>query len=163
MVLASNLTEDIVNFYDYILIDCPPNLGTITLNGIYISDYYLIPVIPDILSTYGIDQIIDRINKCALDIKRLNRRFNIKPLGMLITKYRVQDEMHRTILKYLIEKGQNGALPKVFNNKIKETSRVSRIADLNTSYINLKQKYGYDNEIYDSLKNIAKEFIDRAI
>jgi chromosome partitioning protein len=40
--------------YDVVLIDCPPNLGIVTQNGLNISDYYLIPSIPDHLSTYGI-------------------------------------------------------------------------------------------------------------
>ncbi len=51
--------------YDYILIDCPPNLGIITLNGIRIANGYIIPTIPDILSTYGIPQIINRVNEFA--------------------------------------------------------------------------------------------------
>lgn len=66
-VLASYLTQEIVDKYDFILIDCPPNLGAITLNGIFLSDYYLIPVVADILSTYGIPQINDRISKVAKD------------------------------------------------------------------------------------------------
>src|ERR1043165_3435209 len=47
--------------YDYVLVDCPPSLGLVTLNGLRISDYYLIPTIPDFLSTYGIPQIIKRV------------------------------------------------------------------------------------------------------
>ena len=47
--------------YDIVLVDCPPNLGIITLNGLRISHGYIIPTIPDILSTYGIPQIVKRV------------------------------------------------------------------------------------------------------
>ena len=53
--------------YDYILIDCPPNLGVITSKGLKVSDVYIIPTIPDILSTYGIPQII---SSCLLYTSR---------------------------------------------------------------------------------------------
>lgn len=163
MILASNLTEDIVNYYDYILIDCPPNLGTITLNGIYLSDYYLVPVIPDILSTYGIHQIIDRIKKCTLDIKKINRSFNIQPLGIIITKYRVQNPMHNKKSEYLKKQGNDNELPKVFEHRIKEASKIAQAADLSIEYSNLKQKHGYDTEIYNSLKGLAEEFISKSL
>ena len=76
--------------YDYILIDCPPNLGVITRNGLKVSDVYIIPTIPDILSTYGIPQIISRVKKYSKELER-----DIKPLGIVITKYREQSPVHR--------------------------------------------------------------------
>ena len=55
--------NNIKDNYDYILIDCPPNMGLITLNGLRIANGYIIPTIPDVLSTYGIPQIITRVDK----------------------------------------------------------------------------------------------------
>lgn len=166
-VLANYLDDTIIDEYDYILIDCPPNLGVITLNGIYLSDYYLIPVIADILSTYGIPQIIDRINTVAKNIKTVNRGYNIQPLGIIITKYRLQSRMHRETRADLIARSNlpctdKGYVPQVFENYIKETTRVSEATDIDVKISTLKQKYAYD-EVYSEFKNIAKEFISKVI
>jgi ATPases involved in chromosome partitioning len=59
--VVGNAISSIVHNYDYIIIDCPPNLGAITLNGISISNYYIVPTVPDILSKIGISLILNRI------------------------------------------------------------------------------------------------------
>lgn len=76
---------NVVDQYDVVLIDCPPNLGLVTKNGLAISDGYLIPTIPDHLSTYGIPQIVQTV-------ANLNQKFgtNVQPLGILFTMYRCQ-------------------------------------------------------------------------
>ena len=49
--------------YDYILIDCPPNLYLMTQNALTASDYYVITAIPDHLSTIGLSILIDKAKK----------------------------------------------------------------------------------------------------
>lgn len=165
-VLAAYLTQEIIDRYDYVLIDCPPNLGAITLNGIFLSDYYLIPVVADILSTYGIPQINDRISKVAENIKSINRSYNIKPLGIVITKYRIQSRMHRETRSDLISRSKlpvtdKRYVPDVFEDYVKETTRVSEATDIDTDISTLKQKYGYNQEIYEAYLGITNEFISR--
>src|SRR5262249_46858045 len=58
-------TRPLLEEYDFVLIDCPPNLGIITLNGLRIASGYVITTIPDVLSTYRIPQIISRIKTFA--------------------------------------------------------------------------------------------------
>lgn len=76
--------------YDHVLIDCPPNLGFITQNGLEVSDHYLIPTIPDRLSTYGIGQIAGRI----AEIRRA-RALPIRCLGVVVTKFQSSSAQHR--------------------------------------------------------------------
>ncbi|MFC4427802.1 ParA family protein [Deinococcus navajonensis] len=76
--------------YDYVLIDCPPNLGFVTQNGLEVSDHYLVPTIPDRLSTYGIAQIAGRI--AALQRARALR---LTCLGVIVTKYQSSSAQHQ--------------------------------------------------------------------
>lgn len=49
--------------YDFIFIDCPPNLNFITQNALYASDYYLIPTSLETLSSYGLSSIKRKVNE----------------------------------------------------------------------------------------------------
>ena len=134
--------------YDYILIDCPPNMGLITLNGLRISDGYIIPTIPDILSTYGIDQIINRISKYSRNLYR-----NIICLGIVFTKFREQSGLHRNTVSQLkkLKKAD------VFNTIFKENSKIAEAAEFQ-SFSTLKQKWGYDGQ-YDLFNQFTKEVL----
>jgi chromosome partitioning protein len=60
-----HILEPLQGEYDFIFIDCPPNLGYTTLNALYASEYCLIPTGLDHLSSYGIASLlkeIDRLN-----------------------------------------------------------------------------------------------------
>ncbi len=60
--ILTKYISDIVSLYDYVLIDCPPNLGVVSVNALSLSTHYLIPVIPNRLSTWGIPGILNRIH-----------------------------------------------------------------------------------------------------
>ncbi len=47
--------------YDYVLIDCPPNLYLMTQNALIASDYYIVTAIPDHLSTIGLNILINKV------------------------------------------------------------------------------------------------------
>ena len=165
-VLANYLTQQIIDKYDYILIDCPPNLGAITLNGIFLSDYYLIPVVADILSTYGIPQITDRINKVAVNIKSINRAYDIKPLGIVITKFRKQSRMHRETKEDLISrsklaKNDKRYVPPVFEAHVKETNNISEATDFDRPISTIRQKYGNNSDVLEAYESITNEFVRR--
>ena len=67
--------------YDYILIDCMPSLGMVTINALVAADYVLIPVEAAYLPTKGLQQLIKTIGKVH---RRLNPSLEI--LGILLTK-----------------------------------------------------------------------------
>ena len=139
----------LIENYDYVLIDCPPNLGIVTLNGLRMSDGYIIPTIPDVLSTYGIPQILKRVGDFsrALDA-------DIVPLGIAVTKYRQVSVVHTRTVQDLIRR----STPEVFRSYIPEANDIAASAEY-AAVSTLRQKYGAN--FYDPLKNLTTEFLDR--
>ncbi|KRA41606.1 AAA family ATPase [Pseudoxanthomonas sp. Root630] len=64
--VIKNVIDSVASEYDYVLIDCPPNVNLVTQNAFFASDYYVVPAIPDFLSTVGISLIntyMDQFNQ----------------------------------------------------------------------------------------------------
>ncbi len=137
-VLAEALVNHLAH-YDIVLIDCPPNLGLITQNGLIISQHYLIPVIPDILSTYGIPQIVSRISRLSD-----STGIRINPLGVVANKFRKQNIHHSNQINLLKLRESEGGYRRFFNTIIPETARAAAAMDYTVKCMNLHQKYGYE-------------------
>lgn len=136
--------------YDFVLIDCPPSLGLVTLNGLRVSDYYVIPTIPDFLSTYGIPQIINRIHEFSEAVGH-----PIEPLGILATKYRAQSSVHNQQLKVL----QAGRDAPLFKTVVPENSEIAGAAEYR-QVSTLRQKWGYRGQ-FDVYRALTQEILDR--
>jgi len=95
--VLGNVIEPIKEQYDYIIIDCPPNLGAITLNGINISHNYIIPTVPDILSKIGITLIQNRIE----NFKKRKKTCQIKLAGIVFTKIDNRTNLHKSTMHEL--------------------------------------------------------------
>lgn len=95
--VVGNAISEISSDYSYIIIDCPPNLGAITLNGINISDYYVVPTVPDILSKIGISLILNRIN----NFKKKKKTCEIKLGGVIFTKIDYRTNLHKSTMDEL--------------------------------------------------------------
>lgn len=143
--------QPIMNEYDYIIIDCPPNLGVITLNGLRIANGYIIPTIPDVLSTYGIPQIINRVNDFAWEIGS-----SIETLGIVITKFRENSNVHNTNLTRL--KSEIDA--PLFSAIFKDNNQMASAADFTMEYATFRQKWGYGGQ-FESFYSLAKEVVEK--
>lgn len=79
--------EKVKNAYDYIIIDCAPNLYFLTKNCILASDYYVVPMIPDYLSTAGFNLLVKEIYDFSQGMKR-TKPSPIKLKAVMFTKHR---------------------------------------------------------------------------
>lgn len=88
--------------FDYIFLDCPPNLGPFVLNALVAAQEVIIPVKTDYLSFRGLELILDSISHVKAS-KRLNPDFRVK--GVIATMYRRQTKDHKDILGLLENTG----------------------------------------------------------
>jgi chromosome partitioning protein len=145
--------SDYLPFYDHVLIDCPPSLGVVTLNGLAISDSYLIPVVPDILSVLGIPPILDRVEHFAQCTRR-----NIRALGIVISKIRSYTLLHTEVVHRLRDDFMGRRFPLVFDAMIPESTRIAEAADVMAPVNTLQQKYGNGGP-YDQLSSLSREYL----
>lgn len=80
--ILSQVLREVVNKYDYILIDCSPSLGLITVNSLVAADSVIIPVQCEYFALEGISKLL---NTVKLVKTRLNPRLEIE--GFLMTMY----------------------------------------------------------------------------
>jgi chromosome partitioning protein len=94
--LFSRKLAKVIEDYDYILCDCPPNLQTATQNALYASDFFLVPMQPDFLSSVGLSLLLDR-----LDYLKEELEFKIRCLGVVFTRVRGHVNFHQETMKRL--------------------------------------------------------------
>lgn len=140
----------LIEQYDYVLIDCPPNLGIVTLNGLRISQFYIIPTIPDILSTYGIPQITKTVNDFSETIAE-----PIDPLGIVISKYQAGMTLHDRVIKDLRRYSKDA---RVFETQIPHKQQIAETVEFDhpDKFSTLRQKWGYAGQ-FEQYLNLTKE------
>jgi chromosome partitioning protein len=109
--ILRELFEPIKEEYDFIIIDCPPSLGLLTLNALTSSDYVIIPLQTEFLALQGLAKIKQVIDKVRF---RLNKKLQIG--GVIATMYDARKVLNRDVVD-TIRKYFGG---KVFNTLIRD-------------------------------------------
>ena len=138
--------DQVKDKFDYILIDCPPSLGLITLNSFTASDSVLIPIQCEYFALEGLGQLLNTIN---LVKKHLNKDLEVE--GALLTMYDIRTNLSNQVVKEV--KKYFG--DKVYKNVIPRNVRLSEAPS-----------YGMPITLYDpkskgakSYEKFAKEFL----
>lgn len=142
--------RDILPGYDFVLIDTHPDIDEILHAALYITDYYLMPVIPDAVSSYGIKTMYTEISQFSNECRR-----DIKQLGVLISMYR-EINVHRTYLQII--SGIPGV--KLFETKVPLRASVTQSLEYESQVNTLKQKYGAA-QVDDVYGTLTEEVLER--
>jgi chromosome partitioning protein len=80
--------------YDYIIIDSPPSLGLLTINGLVASDEIIIPVQAEYYALEGLSQLLETVN-----LVRENLQPELKVMGALLTMYDRRNRLARQVVR----------------------------------------------------------------
>jgi len=138
--------------YDFVIIDCPPSLGLLTLNALTSSDYVYIPLQTEFLALQGLAKIKQVIDKVKF---RLNKKLEIG--GVIATMYDHRKVLNRdvvdTIKKYFGKK--------VFNTLIRDNVALAEspaqrqdIFDYNRKSSGAKDYLALCNEILERTSTV---------
>ncbi len=107
--------------YDYILIDCMPSLGMLTVNALAAADRVLVPVQAQYLSAKGLEQLLQTVSRVR---RQINPRLKID--GILLTMVNSRTHFSREISGLL--RGAYGKNIRVFDTEIPHSVRAAEIS-----------------------------------
>ncbi|MBO4926686.1 MAG: ParA family protein [Clostridiales bacterium] len=108
--------EPVLDKYDYIIIDCPPSLGLLTINALAACEGVIVPIQGEYYALEGLTQLIDTINMIK---KKLNPSIGI--LGVVITMH----DRRTQLTKQVVEEVQKYFGDKVFKTFIPRNVRLA--------------------------------------
>lgn len=114
--LMRNAFLEIRNDFDYILIDCPPSLGLLTINGLVTADDVIIPVQSEYYALEGLGQLLETIQ---LVQKNLNKELRI--MGAVVTMHDRRTKLSAQVLKEMTRHFPN----KIFDSVIPRNVKLS--------------------------------------
>ena len=149
--ILKQFLEPVKAKYDYVLLDCMPSLGMLTVNALAAADAALVPVQANYLSAKGLEQLLQTINKVK---RQINPKLRIE--GILLTMVDGRTNYGREISS-LIRDTYGGHI-KIFNSEIPRSVRAAEISAEGKS-IFLHDPKGKVAEAY---QNLTKEVMTNA-
>ena len=139
--------DQVKDYFDYIIIDCPPSLGLLTINALSAADSTLIPVQCEYYALEGLTQLLNTIRIVQ---RRLNRNLSIEGvlLTMLDRRTRLGLDVINEVKLYFKEK--------VFNTIIPRLVRLSEAPSFGKSIIAYDQKSTAAQFYLDLAKEVVK-------
>lgn len=146
--LLSDVLEPLRPNYDFIIVDCAPNIGFTTITALCAADGVIIPLTAEYLAFQGIAQIVRLVNTLK---KRINP--NIDLYGVLVVRYDRRKTLHRETLAAIVE--TYGA--KVFNTTIRENVALSECVNASVPV----RDYSPNSNGAKDYDNVADELLRR--
>ncbi|MBN2884756.1 ParA family protein [Patescibacteria group bacterium] len=140
------LIEEVINDYDFVIIDGPPSLGLLTVNSLVAADAVLIPIQSEYYALEGLSQLLDTI-KLVQD----NLKPNLEIMGAVVTMFDRRNKLSGAVLDELKQYFPG----KVFNSIIPRSVKLAEAPSHGLSILNYDPR-SKGAKAYESL---AKEVI----
>lgn len=162
--ILKNAIHRIKHNYDYILIDCPPNLYLVTQNALAASDAYIITTIPDHMSTIGINILIKKIrelhdkmhHKCRLTNTEIH---DITLRGILFTMVRTVGQSIVSTHKDKMNELRKDYSNLCFENSISWGTGYTEASSLAVPVFLMNDENAM--RVAEQYKEVAKEFLEK--
>ncbi|HNI67039.1 MAG TPA: ParA family protein [Nitrospira sp.] len=115
--ILSQILQRLDGKYDYVLLDCPPSIGMLTVNALVASRYLLMPVEAEFLSLNGAKSFLRHLDL----VRRLNGKLDV--LGFVLTKYDARKTMTGEVEAWLKEEFGSD---KVFDTRIRNNIALAK-------------------------------------
>jgi len=135
--------------YDYVLIDCPPALGLLTINALTAADYVLIPVQTEYYALEGLGQLLGTIQAV-----RQNTNPSLDILGVVLTMY----DKRTTLSEQVAAELKSHFGDKLFKTVIPRNVRLAEAPSFGKTIFE-HDRWSKGSRAY---KNLAKEIVKRA-
>lgn len=139
---------EVRNDYDFIIIDNPPSLGILTLNGIVAADSVLIPVQAEYYALEGLGQLLNTVNLVKENIKP-----ELEVMGAVITMYDARTKLSGDVLQELYQHFPN----RIFRAVIPRSVRLAEAPSFGKTIIGYEPK----SKAARAYQRLAREFIMR--
>jgi len=133
--------------YDYIIIDCPPSLCLLTVNGLVASEEVLIPVQTEYYALEGLGQLLQTI-----ELVQTNLKPNLKILGALMTMYDDRNRLTHDVFHELYQYFPN----KIFRTVIPRNVKLAEAPSFGKSILHYDRK-SPGGKAYDKLAREVME------
>jgi chromosome partitioning protein len=143
----SDLLSEVQHAYEYVIIDCPPSLGILTLNGLVAADAILIPVQAEYYALEGLGQLLKTI-----ELVRDNIKPNLQILGAVLTMYDGRNRLSEEVMHELYQYFPNN----IFRSVIPRTVRLAEAPSFGQSIFHYEPG-GKGAKAYERL---AKEVLE---
>lgn len=143
--------ETVKGQYDYILLDCMPSLGMLTVNALAASDQVLIPVQANYLSAKGLEQLLQTVNKVK---RQINPKLRIE--GILLTMVDSRTNFAKEISTLI--RDTYGSKLKVFDSDIPRSVRAAEISAEGVSIF----KHDPGGKVAEAYRSLTKEVLQNA-
>jgi ATPases involved in chromosome partitioning len=133
--------------YEFVIIDCPPAIGMLTVNALTASDYVLMPLQAEYLPLRGLHSFIHHFKS----IQRINKKLQL--LGFVLTRYDERKTMNRQVFQELSDDFGE----KLFRTHIRSNIQLARAQESGTDIFN------FDDRSHGALdyQELSEEFLSK--